>query len=413
MATAVPPSKLRILVLTSTYPRWRGDTVPPFVHELARRLAGEFEVHVLAPHAPGSVVEEELDGVHVHRFRYLPERLETLAYGGGILPGLRRRPWRLAGLAPLLMAEYLAARHLLHRKDFRLIHAHWVVPHGFIGACLKGGRRLLCTSHGSDLFALDRFWLRPLKRFAFSKADEVSVVSDVLRRKSAGLIPRTIPVRVMPMGIDTRVFSPSAETTGREGILYVGRLIHEKGGETLLHAMRQLRERGIHTRLTFVGDGPARGRLEQLSHEFGISQQVAFVGGMPNQALPAHYRQAAALVFPSLLGPRGQQEGMGLVPLEALACGCPVIASRLPSISEILRDGRDGWLFTPGDAGALAECIGQALANPALAALRAESGRRAVVGAYDWDIVADGYSKLYTRLIADDGQCASRVTSSR
>src|SRR5579859_4100140 len=98
MRAAPEKERARVLVLASTYPRWRNDTVPVFVHELARRLTPDFEMHVLAPHAAGTREEELLDGVSVHRFRYLPERFETLAYGAGILPGLRSRPWRVAAL---------------------------------------------------------------------------------------------------------------------------------------------------------------------------------------------------------------------------------------------------------------------------------------------------------------------------
>ncbi|HEY0675481.1 MAG TPA: hypothetical protein VGD25_04670, partial [Immundisolibacter sp.] len=80
---AEPASRPRLLVLTSTFPRWVGDHEPPFVFELSRRLAQQFEVHVLAPHAPGAQLQETLDGVHVQRFRYAPEPLQQLAYDGG------------------------------------------------------------------------------------------------------------------------------------------------------------------------------------------------------------------------------------------------------------------------------------------------------------------------------------------
>ena len=88
MSTSAP--RTSILVLTSTFPRWKGDVEPPFVHELARRLTDSFDVHVLAPHAPGSKCHEILDGVHVHRFRYGPAILERLAYQGGILANLKK-----------------------------------------------------------------------------------------------------------------------------------------------------------------------------------------------------------------------------------------------------------------------------------------------------------------------------------
>ncbi len=390
----------RILVLTSTYPRYAGDaTVPPFVHELTRRLTAWFEMHVLAPHAPGSAVEEQLDGVHMHRFRYLPERMETLAYGGGMLPGLRRYPWRAAGLLPLLTAEYLAGSRLLRQEDYALIHAHWAVPHGFIGARLKGARALLCTSHGSDLFALDAPWARPFKRHALAHADAVTVVSGALGAKAVNLLPGLVP-RILPMGIDTRHFTPPVAGASRDGLLYVGRLVQDKGVQTLLHALAALQARGLHPHLKIIGTGPAETDLRSLVQALELTPQVEFLGALPNDTLPEFYRRAAALVFPSLLGSKGQQEGMGLVPLEALACGCPVIASRLPAVSEVVRDGETGLLFTPGDAVALAGCIERMSAEPEMARSTAATGRQQVIEAYDWQDVAERYRALYEGLIS-------------
>jgi glycosyltransferase involved in cell wall biosynthesis len=387
----------RILVLSSTYPRWADDAaVPPFVHALTRRLAGAFEMHVLAPHAPGAAVEEVLDGVRVHRFRYLPERWQTLAYGGGMLPGLRRRPWRAAGLPALLTAEYLAARRLLADRSFGLVHAHWAIPHGLIGTGLKGDHALLCTSHGSDLFGLGD-WARPFQRGALQRADAVTVVSDALRVKVRELAG--VDARVMPMGVDMELFAPRDAGAVRAGLLYVGRLVRDKGVQVLLQALAQLGARGLTPSLRIVGSGSHEPSLRALARELRLDAQVQFMGAQPNERLPPLYRTAEMLVFPSLLGPKGQQEGMGLVPVEALACACPVIASRLPAVSEVVRDEETGLLCEPGDAGSLAACIERFLKQPELAAVTAAAGARQVRARYAWDGVATGYRDLYRELL--------------
>jgi glycosyltransferase involved in cell wall biosynthesis len=399
---AAKPQRARVLVLTSTYPRHAGDgTVPPFVHELSRRLAAWYEMHVLAPHAPGAAVTAEMDGVQVHRFRYLPERLETLAYGGGILPGLRRRPWRAAGLAPFLAAEYLAARRLLHGREFALVHAHWLLPHGAIAARLRcPGRALLTTSHGSDLFALEHSWLRPFKRYALRNADAVSVVSAALRSRAASLMEEDVgKTHVLPMGVDIARFQPPVPGKPRQGLLFVGRLIEGKGVESLLQALQTLRSRGLRPMLTLVGSGPAEDALRSQVVRAGLDDQVRFLGALPNAELPSHYQAAAALVFPSLLGKQGQQEGMGLVPLEALACGCPVIASALPAVTEIVHHEETGLLFPPGDALALADCISTVLSAPEKAQAWAVTGRGRILSSHSWENAAAGYRDLYTRLI--------------
>jgi len=94
--------KPRLLVLTSTFPRWPGDKEPPFVYELSKRLTTDYEVHVLAPHAPGAALEEQYDNLQITRFRYCFERYQTLTYGGGILANLKQRRWRYL-LIPLFL----------------------------------------------------------------------------------------------------------------------------------------------------------------------------------------------------------------------------------------------------------------------------------------------------------------------
>ena len=400
MDIAPKKERARVLVLTSTYPRWQGDTVPAFVHELARRLTDEFEIHVLAPHTAGAHEEESLDGVSVHRFHYLPVRFETLAYGSGILPGLRSHPWRAAALFSFLIAEYAAAAKLLRTRDFSLIHAHWLVPHGIIATRFrKRNLALLCTSHGSDLFALNAALFTSFKRTALNHADAITVVSGALRRKAETLIGETDRIHVMPMGVDTARFCPPPAGTYRSGLLYVGRLVHEKGLHTLLSAMHDNARRGSNPHLTVIGSGPAESKYKRQAEKLGLESQVRFLGALPNHELVPFYQTAEALIFPSLLGSSGQQEGMGLVPIEALACECPVIASSLPAVCETISDRETGLLFTPDDISGLAACIAHVLDDPDRARQSARRGRELVTKRYGWDVAAAAYRGLYLKLI--------------
>jgi hypothetical protein len=144
-----------LLVCTSTFPRWTGDDQPPFVWELSRRLAQHFDVLVLAPRAPGASAHEWMDGVEIVRYAYAPRAWETLAYSGGILAGLRKRPWR-ALLAPALLAgQWYATRRALRLRRPSVVHAHWLFPQGWVVALARGRTPMppvLVTSHGADLF---------------------------------------------------------------------------------------------------------------------------------------------------------------------------------------------------------------------------------------------------------------------
>ncbi len=124
---------MRILVLTSTFPRWSGDREPPFVFELCKRLAETNEVTVLAPHCRGAVAEERIgERLRVRRFRYAPELLESLAYEGGILEKLRLARWRHLLVPAFFLAEAWAALRAIRRERPDVIHAHWIVPQGVV-----------------------------------------------------------------------------------------------------------------------------------------------------------------------------------------------------------------------------------------------------------------------------------------
>ncbi len=127
-----------ILVLASTFPRWKDDVEPPFVYELCRRLSKTFSVHVLAPHASGAAVEDQMEGIRVTRYRYFFSRWENLAFHGGILANLKQNPLRYALVPFFIMAQLVVLIRLLNRCQFDCIHAHWLIPQGLIAitACL-------------------------------------------------------------------------------------------------------------------------------------------------------------------------------------------------------------------------------------------------------------------------------------
>ena len=396
---------MRILVLASTYPRWPADTLPPFVHELASRLARQHEVHVLAPHAMGCKSREVMDGVQVRRFRYGPARFETLAYSSGMLPGLRRRPWRLLGLPIFLCAEWLTTLRLLRQQRFDVIHAHWLLPHGLIALMARAlcgyHPALISTSHGADLYGLRGAFARMLKRYVVRHSDHVAVVSqamcDDLREETGG----TSNVSVLPMGVDTRVrFVPPAAPNTRSGLLFVGRLADKKGVSVLLDAMAKLK--GVtRVSLHIIGSGPEEDRLKRQAEALSLQGLVDFVGPVPNQDLPRWFQRAAVLVFPSVVTPYGDQEGLGLVPIEALACGCAVVASDLPAVRDVIRHEVTGLMVKPGDPDALAAALRHMLEDSGLRARFAAAGRDAARARFDWEHVAEQYSSRFRALLGE------------
>ena len=393
---------MRVLVLASTYPRWPADTLPPFVHELALRLAKQHEVHVLAPHARGCRTHEVMDGVQVHRFRYGPESFETLAYSSGMLPGLRRRPWRLLGLPVFLCAEWYATWRLLRRHEFDAIHAHWLLPHGLIALMARaaGGRRpaLICTSHGADLYGLRGALARGLRRLVVRHSERITVVSRAMLEDLHKETGDVANVSVLPMGVDTQTrFVPPASPITRTGLLFVGRLADKKGVNVLLEAMARLKDMPDLS-LHVIGSGPEEARLKQQAASLGLEKIVDFVGPVPNRDLPLWYQRSSVLVFPSVVTPYGDQEGLGLVPVEALACGCAVVASDLAAVKDVIRDRETGLLAPAGDARQLAETLHVILWDQELRGRLATQGRTWAVEQFDWNHIAECYGALFAGL---------------
>lgn len=403
MSRPLGGTRPRLLVLTSTFPRWAGDREPPFVFELSRRLTTDFDVHVLAPHAAGAQREETLGGLTVHRFRYAPERLEQLAYEGGILARLRERRWRLMLVPCLLVGQWWALRRLRREYRFDAVHAHWLIPQGLV-AVLAGVRTrsaLLCTSHGGDLFGLRGPLFARLKRAILTRCDGVTVVSvamaDEVRRLCPGMAPD-----VIPMGTDLAgLFAPAPAVSRDTGtVLFAGRLVEKKGVRYLIEAVAALGKAGRAVRLRIAGGGPQLDALRAQARSLGIADRVEFLGAVGHERLATLFQTAGVAVVPSVVASDGDQEGFGLVIVEAMGCGCPVIASRLPAINDIAVDGETALLVPPANVDALATAIGAVLDDPAGAQQRAAAARANVEARFDWGSIGRRYADVLVRVIA-------------
>jgi glycosyltransferase involved in cell wall biosynthesis len=394
--TAAKPA---LLVLTSTYPRWAGDTEPAFVHELCRRLAPSFKLSVLAPHAPGAKLYESLDGVQVRRFRYLPDRWETLCYEGGIPAKLRREPWRAMQLPFFLVALFGAAFLEIRRRRPAILHAHWLIPQGVVAALFKvllpDPPAVICTVHGADLYTQRGVVARALKTWALRRIDKLTLVSPSMLPLVLELGASKHRIEVASMGADLKTrFVPAGGAREDGRIVFAGRLVEKKGVHLLLEALALIAPRRPHLRLVIAGDGPERTPLQQCAGELGLTDRTEFIGAISQERMAALYQSAAMAVFPFVAAAGGDQEGFGLVVVEAQGCACPVIASDVPAVRDTIIDGETGLLVQSGNVADLATRIEFLLDNPELALRLGTNGRRSAVERFDWDAVAARYLRI-------------------
>lgn len=394
----------RILVLTSTFPRWRGDTEPPFVLELCRRLAEHFNIHILAPHAAGSEFETTFDGMRVTRYRYSFACLENLAYRGGILENLKQNRCRYGLIPFFLLFQTLAIQKLLRRFPFDLIHAHWIIPQGACAVLTshlhRTGPPLLCTSHGGDLYGLISKPMVWLKRFVLDRAEAVTTVSRRMRDDigSLGIDPGKI--HVIPMGVDLQTrFVPSVRQKTTKSLLFVGRVVEKKGLRFLIEALPEILEKHPDAKLRVAGDGQELNAMKKLAYDFGLTGHVHFLGAVANETLPGLYQTSDVVVFPSIVAKGGDREGFGLVLVEALGCGCAVVATDLPAMQDIIEDGRTALIVPQRNARRIVNAIVRLLDDEDLRICLGKTGRRAVASRFDWENVTERYAKIYNKII--------------
>ncbi|MBD8533849.1 glycosyltransferase family 4 protein [Plantibacter sp. CFBP 13570] len=396
-------SRPRLLVLASTWPGRADDGTPSFVRDLAVEEGAEFDVLALVPAVPGGRAVERDGPVTVHRYRYFPRAFEDLAHGA-ILENLRKRPSRWLQLPSLLIAQFIATRRAVRSFRPDVLHVHWIVPQGIIAVLAAPGVPKLLTSPGGDIYALDLAPVRWLKRRALLDADRVTVMNRDMADRAAALGAPRERVSVLPMG--TRRPGVAAVPLAMEAgtsdpsprgdapptrIFFVGRLVEKKGVQILLAALRSLPpERSWELRIG--GDGPLRAELTAAA----AGLPVTFLGQLDRTALAVEFRAAGLVVFPSVLASSGDQDGLPVALLDALAAGVAIVASALPGLDEAVVDGVSGVLVPSGDTAALADAITRLLGD---GELRARLARGALDRASDYTI--EGAGDRYRALMLD------------
>ena len=316
-----------------------------------------------------------------------------------------------------------------HGIDYDLIHGHYWLS-GVVGLTLRErwGVPLVQMFHTLGRLKNDATRNGAEREPALRIAEEARIVGTADRVVAATTIERAhlvshygaaaARIAVIPCGVDTELFAPGDQAAARRALglddrprlLYVGRLAPIKGLETLLDGMGRLRAAGSRAHLCIVGgdadepldghEGELRARLRRLD----LHDTVTFVGAQPQERLRAWYVAADATVLPSYY------ESFGMVALEAMACGSPVVASRVGGLQTTVRDGVTGLLTPDHDAAALADTLARLLDD---ADLRWRLGREGVRWAaqHRWPCVAEAVCREYAALVEtaashlDAGRC--------
>ncbi|HSW37833.1 MAG TPA: glycosyltransferase [Candidatus Saccharimonadales bacterium] len=385
--------------MASTYPRWPGDSTRSFVQDYVNAIAAYFRnVRVIVPHYAGAKHREQsAPNIRLSRFYYaFPFRFENIAYG----------EFRKTIGYPIKAVLYNASElwsTLLAGWRWRpvVLNPHWLLPQGFVAVLLKPvlGCKVVVSVHGADVYTLNGKFMKKIKRFVLSRADEVVVNSSATLAVCQRLWKRDY--HVIPMGIDTDLFKPRGKKQASAvlEVLFVGRLAEEKGVWYLCEAARLLKERGHKVHTTIIGDGSLRKDLEAFVAEHGLEQEVTFTGGIPHSQLPAYYAAADVFVGPSIESKNGWQEAFGLVFAEASASSLPVIATNTGGIQDVIKNGINGLIVPQKDAAAIANAVTKLQNDPQLARKLGAAGPDYIRQNFSWQVITDKYLALFEAIL--------------
>jgi len=387
---------MKVLHVVTAWPRDSGDVVTPWLVALCeKQVERGHRIDVLAPSYRG-LSDRTVNGVRIRRFRYAPRRWERLTHEETTPDRLARHPGYALLVPGYLVAGALAAVWVARRQRYDVVHVHWAVPHGMAGwlaaKASRGETALVTTFYGAEVRWSERRFPpgRPFLRW-YSRRSRLVAISrstrDALAPYAGGR-----PIAVVPYGVPLPDSEPGSRPDGPPVVLFVGRLVARKGVDRLLEAMARITDRPW--RLEIVGFGPERERLEALAAERGLADRVAFRGRLSDADLAIAYRRAACFVLPATLDARADTEGLGVVLLEAMSVGTPVVATRRGGIVDVVTHGETG-ILVEDDVAALARGVADLLDDPVAAEAMGRRARDHVRDAFGWDTILDRLDAVY------------------
>jgi glycosyltransferase involved in cell wall biosynthesis len=365
---------LRVLQIGTFYPPTRRGGVENYLQQLCTGLKDFVDVQVLVSNRTRKTTCEMVDGVKVCRV------------------GM----WAFVARAPISPAMALAIR----RIPADIIHFHHPNPVAMLAYLMSGHTGKLIISYHSDIVRQKvlKKMTEPILSLAFQRCKAFIASSSNYVESSAVLRKYRHRCRVIPFGIssdfapiDQRAVDEIRRLHGPRVVLSVGRLVYYKGFEFLIRAMSTVR-----AKLLIVGVGPLRPKLEEEVHRLGVRERVSLLGQV--EQLAPYYHAADVFVLPSV----ARSEAFGIVQLEAMACGKPIVNTSLDSgVPAVSLDGVTGLTVAPRDSRALADAINTLLEQDELRARFGEAGRLRVKSEFNLESMIHRTLDLYKDVFVD------------
>lgn len=364
-------------------------------HGLSRALFKKgCEVDVVTLEFPGASSYEEVDGVRVHRVAVETGHPNFISW--------------------VLLFNHFMEKHiakLARSTRFDLIHIHdWLTVFAGVTAKHFMGKPLVITIHSTEfgrcggLYTQDSLTINSVEWWGIFEASRVITISSSMKGELCEHFK--VPpgkVDVVANGVDYEKFNVYVDkgfvrsryevSLNEKLILFIGRLTPQKGVEHLVKAVPMVMAKHPNTKFIIVGDGWMRGEMQRQAQATGYGSRILFTGFLPNQELIALLLSSDALVIPSIYEP------FGIVALEAMAAGTPVIVSQVGGLAEVVEHEKTGIWVYPGDASSIAWGIDRILSDEAYAKQLAEKAKETVRKAYNWEAIANKTIEIYRKAV--------------
>ena len=375
---------MRILLINSEYPPLGGGAGNACANLARSFVKRGHEVTVLTAQFKGLPRDEWRDGVRIRR-----------------TPALRKSVYKSGALEQLsfIFGGSLGAVAFVHSWRPDVILAFFGMPSGMVALLLKALYRIpyVVSLRGGDVpgfrpydFATYHRLIGPFLRVVWRKAGGVVANSVGLRDLGRAFDAKT-SIDIIPNGVDAERFVPAPRSWDPPRMLFVGRVVYQKGLDVLFKALGQLQ--ALPWELSIIGDGTQGERLRAMAEKMGITERVHFLGWRHNDDLVYQYQQANLFVYPS------RHEGMPNAVLEAMATGLPVLATRIAGNEELVVPGETGVLVPPEDQSALKNALSGLIPDTLRREIMGGMARKRVEESYTWMEMTRRYEDLLEQVI--------------
>ncbi len=397
---------MHISVITSSYPRFVGDSVAPFVKSLSEAIADRgHDVIVIAPY-DAIAVPDTSKKIIVKRFKYIfHDKFHIMGHSRSLKDDAKLRPFVYILLPLYIFFGSLCLYKNVRRQKSDVIHAHWVLPGGLIAALvgLLTKTPFIISLHGSDIYVANRnIAFKWVTEWIFRRAKYVTACSQELFDQAESLGAKG-KIKLIAWGADPNRFKPldnKSDVRKQYGwkndelvICSLGRMVSKKGFDRLITAFATLRDKK-NLKLVIGGEGPLKKDLITQTFQLGLKNKVEFPGNISWCDVGNFLGAADLFVLPSVRDKSGNIDGLPTVLLEAMACGLACVATNIGGVSLVIKNYENGVIFDTKIDNELKSILEDLLFDREKREELGNNARRSVVDLYNWSNVSNQFDQI-------------------